>query len=373
MNNLWLGFTLILLTSCGGSSSSDNSAKTTLNIPANTLSMGNPSASSGIFTAQLQPLFAPKTNTEFSWYQLFSVVSVYAEELTARLFQGVALPNKETFSQITADVFNKNHEQEMNLFRRKDFRGYNTWLQDGGISAGDDNDKYISPAHLAYGLLWNLWIDELDLRHKIYQAGPVASTETVDVFAASYTFLNNKYSIGWKQKAASISLHSTFEQDDANGREEELINAVISTNTLVMDKIKFLTSTTTTIKPYRVAIKAIKSKKSDSEDNVIDLVARIYRGNWSANIATQKILSQASKTYRHIILKVRVENTINNAIMRVDYAQCPDVTCTFSASSAIIGAAQYGFPKERNPSTGLAIISSQTITLSSSTLALSEI
>ncbi len=350
----------LFLISCGGGGGDD--ARTTISLSPNSASLGDPNAG-GSFLASNEII--KDEPTQFSWSSIVGVLQAQAQaqELTARLFQGVSLPNLVTFSQTDLAVLESEYLDEVKRFQnRDDDRNYSDWLQTG-VATG----TYISPGHLAYGLLWSVWLDERDLRRKIYQSGPSVSvaTNTGGVFAANYAFEDNNYFIGWLENAGSLTIRSVFQQNDSDGLQQDAITAIIATDTIQMNILEHLTSTSAP--SYTIALIGTKDA-----DDTIQMAVRMHRSQWQADIDTATL----DFTNPYITLLVNAQSggasgtASNLKNVRVDYAQCPTSACDFTTPGAT-GTVQYAF----NPDilSRLDVGATVTLTLPSATLALPSV
>lgn len=351
----------LFLISCGGS----DDARTTISLSPNSASLGDPNAG-GSFLASNEII--KDEPTQFSWSSIVGVLQAQAQELTARLFQGVSLPNLVTFSQTDLAVLESEYLDEVKRFQnRDDDRNYSDWLQTG-VATG----TYISPGHLAYGLLWSVWLDERDLRRKIYQSGPSVSvaTNTGGVFAANYAFEDNNYFIGWLENAGSLTIRSVFQQNDSDGLQQDAITAIIATDTIQMNILEHLTDNATSTSALSYTIALIGTKDAD---DTIQMAVRMHRSQWQADIDTATL----DFTNPYITLLVNAQSggasgtASNSKNVRVDYAQCPTSACDFTTSDATTGTVQYNFDPTNLSS--LDVGATVTVELALATLALPSV
>lgn len=353
LKHLIILLSLLLMSSCGGGGSGGPSApRTAYLLPDNSVSLGSPD------TPLLNANYLSDKAYKFAWYNLFIPV-VSAVGLTETLFRNTENPTPELFTQATLNVLSDKHARELSKYQDAPDYNYNELLQIG-ISGGSPTvEVFASAGHVAYGLIFKLWLSELDLKRQVYEQVRILNPAELDsedptlTFAgvmlpatlttqsSTYTFTDYtftkgtqtfSYFTGWAEGTNTLAVRSAYEQEDPDFSFLDSVESAVSTNSitvLISKEGKPLPGFTTN--PYKVILQGTKD-----DANNIEIAARLYRPGWEVNIKEQ---ATTNTSMGRIVIQVHAEpQTNDDYLMRVDYAQCPTITAENACNSALLGA-----------------------------------
>lgn len=348
LKHLIILLSLLLMSSCGGGGSGGPSAPHTAYLLSyDSVSLGSPDTP---LLLRNNANYLSDKAYKFAWYNLFIPVAS-AVGLTETLFKDAKNPISELFTQATLDRLHKEYAGELHKFQGATHYNYNELLQSGRSVGSPTGEVFASAGHVAYGLIFELWLSELNLKHKVYRqvidsipaeldsedptltfagvmlpATLTAQTSTYKVDEGTKTF---SYFIGWANGTNTLAVRSAYEQKEPDFSFLDSVESAVSTNSITVRISKESTSTTN---PYKVILQGTK----DDDDN-IEIVARLYRLGWRANIKEQT--ATATTDMGRIVIQVHAEPQLNgDYLMRVDYAQCLTTTTENVCDSSLLGA-----------------------------------
>lgn len=347
LKHLIILLSLLLMSSCGGGGSGGPSAPHTAYLLSyDSVSLGSPDTP---LLLRNNANYLSDKAYKFAWYNLFIPVAS-AVGLTETLFKDAKNPISELFTQATLDRLHKEYAGELHKFQDATKYNYNQLLQSGRSSRGSPTvEVFASAGHVAYGLIFKLWLSELNLKRKVYRqvivsipaeldsedptltfagvmlpATLTAQTSTYKVDEGTKTF---SYFTGWANGTNTLAVRSAYEQKEPDFSFLESVESAVSTNSITVRISKERTSTTN---PYKVILQGTK----DNANN-IEIVARLYRPDWGANIKEQTATTDMGR----MVIEVHAEPKSNgDYLMRVDYAQCLTTTIENMCNLALLGA-----------------------------------
>lgn len=354
MKHLIILLSLLLMSSCGGGGSGGPSAPHTAYLLSyDSVSLGSPDTP---LLLRNNANYLSDKAYKFAWYNLFISVAS-AVGLTETLFKDTKNPTSGLFTQATLDRLHKEYAGELHKFQGATHYNYNELLQSGRSVGSPTGEVFASAGHVAYGLIFELWLSELNLKRKVYRqvidsipaeldsedptltfagvmlpATLTAQTSTYKVEEGTKTF---SYFTGWANGTNTLAVRSAYEQKEPDFSFLDSVESAVSTNSITVRISKESTSTTN---PYKVILQGTKD-----DANNIEIVARLYRLGWEANIKEQTRDTNMGR----MVIKVHAEPQLNgDYLMRVDYAQCLTTTtaenaCNLALLGAITGSEVY--------------------------------
>ena len=307
-------FAMGVLVGCGdsnNSSSSNSSSEQATLLSPGTLSLGNPDT------------------RNFDTGRSVSSRALAEEQSTT----SIAAPTIEERTQVRQDELDRDFEEVLSEFQDDGF-SYSALLENGIVS---DPSVRANPGHLAFGVVYRLWLDDLDVRRRLYSASDNENRQdlgnnrfsVLSVFSDSTTNSEITDFIGWDTATTGqLTVRAVYRE----GNERSLQRSVVEST---------ITQTNTEIKSARFTPfgnQTVITGSRDSDGAIVAAARMIRTGTGYAGWDTN--LGAASNTGTnggdnsidgtHIALQFRIEAA---GQVRVDWAQCAmtSATCTIAS------------------------------------------